>query len=250
MKKLVSFILVFTFVISCVSMVSISANSELQDITPYLTYEIIDNEAIITSCDNSISGNFYLPETLGGYPVTKIKKLNQFGDNLFSYCKNIESITIPDSVTYIDSYAFSQCYNLASIKLSSNLKFIGEYAFEKNYALKNIVIPNGVETIGNYAFSQSGLESISLPDSLHSLYIGTFDQCRSLESIHIPKGVTTIERMVFMKCDLLSEITVDSANTVFYAEGNCIIEKATKKIVALFFGLCYNVNTNSSLEKL
>ena len=37
-----------------------------------LTYEVSDGEATITGCDNSISGDIVIPDTIDGYPVTSI----------------------------------------------------------------------------------------------------------------------------------------------------------------------------------
>ena len=65
-----------------------------------LTYEVSNGEAKITDCDENISGDVMIPNTLGGYPVTSI------GSSAFEGCTGLTSVTIPDSVTSICDYTF------------------------------------------------------------------------------------------------------------------------------------------------
>ena len=44
-------------------------------------------------------------------------QLQTIGNNAFDYCKMLESIEIPESVTSIGSYAFDYCNNLKSVTL-------------------------------------------------------------------------------------------------------------------------------------
>lgn len=60
-----------------------------------------------------------------------------FGD-VFSDCKNLVNITIPNSVTNIGIGAFWQCANLASITINNSVTSIGNYAFYDCKNLKDI----------------------------------------------------------------------------------------------------------------
>ena len=60
-----------------------------------------------------------------------------FGD-VFSDCKNLVNITIPNSVTNIGIGAFWQCANLASITITNSVTSIGNYAFYDCKNLKDI----------------------------------------------------------------------------------------------------------------
>lgn len=58
-----------------------------------------------------------------------------------------------------------------------------------------------------------------------------FAACNLLTSINIPASVTRIQQAAIASCDALTTLTVDAENTVYYSEGNCILEKESKKIV-------------------
>ena len=79
-------------------------------------------------------------------PITYI------GESAFSWCKNLKSITIPNSVTTIGNSAFWDCENLTSITIPNSVTEIGEDAFRFCYNLTSITIPNSVIEIGDAAF--------------------------------------------------------------------------------------------------
>ena len=66
----------------------------------------------------------------------------------------IESVTIPASVTEIGKEAFSDCRNLRRVTFAagSQLKMIGEQSFS-SCRVEEIVIPRSVTRIGKQAFS-------------------------------------------------------------------------------------------------
>ena len=74
------------------------------------------------------------------------------GDQAFSYCKNLTSITLPNSVTCIGDSAFSGCKSLTDITIPDSVMSIGNYAFENCENLTNITIPSSVTNIGQRAF--------------------------------------------------------------------------------------------------
>ncbi|MDE7087772.1 MAG: leucine-rich repeat domain-containing protein, partial [Clostridia bacterium] len=73
---------------------------------------------------------------------------------------------------------------------------------------------------------------ITLPNSLKFLGAKAFDFCSNLTEIKIPANVTEIGPSLFSGCYNLASVTVDSANPVYHGNGNCIIDRATKSLVA------------------
>ncbi len=141
-----------------------------------------------------------VPETHQGYPVTSI------GFYALSRA-DITSITIPNSVTSIDSHAFYYCTYLKSITIPDSVKSIGYNAFSQCYSLTSVTIPNSVTSIGNEVFvGCSSLTSITIPDRVKSIGDYAFKGCKSLTSVTIPKSVTNIGLSAFSNCYKLTSI--------------------------------------------
>ena len=116
----------------------------------------------------------------------------------FIGCSGLTSVTIPDSVTSIGSYAFNNCKGLTSITIPDSVKSIGERAFYKCSGLTSVTIGNSVKSIGNYAFyGCTGLTSITIPNSVTSIGSYAFIGCTRLTSITIPDSVKSIGERAF-----------------------------------------------------
>lgn len=140
-----------------------------------------------------------------------IKNLMKFGKSkeLFLEEKELTDIVIPDGVTYIDDYAFYNCDGLTSLKFSDSVTSIGELSFFSCERLNNVIIPDSVIRIGNESFLS----------------------CLNLERIVLGSGVSFIGSNSFDCCDKLEKITVVQNNPIIYSAGNCIIERATGKLI-------------------
>lgn len=66
--------------------------------------------------------------------------------------KGLTGITLPDSITLIESAAFRDCKSLATVRLSNNLQEIEQNAFY-GAAIREILIPGSVNYIHSYAFA-------------------------------------------------------------------------------------------------
>ena len=87
-------------------------------------------------------------------------------------------------------------------------------------------------TLGNYAFHNTGLTSITIPNSVTTIGNYAFGSCTALTSVTIGSGLTTLGNYAFKECNALASITIDQNNNTFYdGGGNCIIKKANNELV-------------------
>ena len=199
-----------------------------------LAYAInLDGETCtVAGIGNCIDTEIIVPQNFCGYRVTVIAK------DAFRNCKEIVSITLPDSIVSIGDYAFSYCINLTTVTLPEGLTDIGEWAFSDSdiseitipttvksiggsafhscYKLKSIVLPEGLETIGSFTFYYcKKLESVVIPESVTSIGDNAFDTCESLKSLSLPLGLKSIGWFAFIHCRSLESIVLpESLETI------------------------------------
>lgn len=169
------------------------------------------------------SGDVIIPESVTYNSVEyRVVAIN----SAFSYCTNLTSVSIPNSVTTIGSNAFYKCTALTSITIPNSVTSIGENAFSGCTGLTSISIPDGVTSIGGSAFSGiSGLTTITIPNGVTSINGGLFSGCTGLNSIVIPDGVTFIGIGAFYGCSSLISINIPS-DVTFIGESaftNCTV---------------------------
>jgi len=149
-------------------------------------------------------------------------------DSAFAWCKNLESITMPLSLTSIGNWTFADC-GIKSLIIPKGVTTIGDWAFVSCHNLQSITIPDGVTTIGQLAFAWcESLTSIKLPEGVISIGEKTFERCTSLSSITIPTTVSTIGDLAFAWCSSLE---------------NIVIPEGVTSIGTAVFANCYNLTS-------
>ena len=167
-------------------------------------YTLEDDYTCTITKYNGHAANVTIPSTIYGNKVTTI------GFSSFEENNNLMSVTIPNTVKEIDSYAFANCYSLSTVTFSNSLKSIGHSAFS-NTNLKKVTIPNSVTEIGSYAFSGcENLSSLTLSNKLESIGGRAFESCTSLTSVTLPNSVTEIGGYVFDSCSSLKTVSIGS----------------------------------------
>ena len=128
------------------------------------------------------------------------------GDSAFQFCRSLEYIDIPNTVTHIYQFAFNACESLVYIKLPYYLTSIEYRTFYCCHKLESVNIPDGVISIGEEAFMGcEKLQKLTLPDGLKYIEADAFCGCKLLQKINIPGSVVSIGSSAFRGCDLLGE---------------------------------------------
>ena len=108
--------------------------------------------------------NIDIPNSVVAIGSAEFSKPWRYGP--FYGCTGLKSVTMSNSVTFIGPYAFQNCTELTDVKYSENLREIGKSAFQGCSALNSIDLPSSLRLIDVSAFEESGLEDITIPDSV------------------------------------------------------------------------------------
>lgn len=151
----------------------------------------------------SIDSYFSTFENIPDYLFSKCKSLKEIyipqsvkkiGYRAFSGCSSLEKVVMLDNVEEIGASCFDVCFSLTDITLSSKLKGIPVGIFQGCTSLKEIILPDGIEYIEDYAFLNCfALESIVVPDSVVKLGYQPFKNCNSLKSISLPSQLKNLD---------------------------------------------------------
>ena len=181
--------------------------------------------------------NITIPDKINGIEVASINE-RCFKDS------NIESVTLPSSVTSIEQQAFYGCNNLKSINLS-NVKFIGTEAFTSCPSLTDNIDLSSVEMISERGFAGTYFKTMNLPkctdirdsafedctmqkivlNSAKNLGSNVFKNCKNLEMIYAPKvkgfdGCSGCTNLKTIFVPMATGITTDiSSNATIYCSG-------------------------------
>ena len=208
-------VMVVMMIMATSSAMAQEAKFEVIDGLRYLLEADTKTASLIANTKEKYSGDIVVPEKIKSsdgveYIVTS------FGDECFSDCDGLTSITIPSSVTSLCSSCFSDCRGLTSITIPSSVTSLGNNCFWGCRGLTSVTIPSSVTSLGMSCFRNcSGLISITIPSSVTSLGEHCFDECSSLTSITIPSSVTSLINSCFSGCSSLTSITIPSSVTSF-----------------------------------
>lgn len=171
----------------CVNLTAIMVNSLNSAYSSVDGVLFNKGQTTLLKCPGGKSGSVAIPDSVTNIDIDG-----------FSYCKALQSVTIPRSVTTIGfvqgGHAFSDCSSLSAIAvhpLNPSYSGIDGILYNKSKTKLiqfpggksgNVIIPSSVTTIGNSAFSGcSSLTSVTIPGSVTKIEDGAFN-CSNLKS--------------------------------------------------------------------
>ena len=195
--------------------------------------------------------NVVVPESFRDVSVKSI------GTGAF-YNKELETITLPPSVTLIDNNAFQDCHSLREVRpypgKSLNIRTIGWYAFYKT-ALSDLsgILRNVTYMDDNVFYGCENLTSVTLLDCLQGMGACDFKMCTNLKKVSLPKNsqFTKLPAHTFYGCTSLKSVAIPGNVTTigdkcFYKSGitSFTIPQSVTSVGVECFALC------DSLKKL
>ena len=189
-------------------------------------YDLLFHMAKDESADR-LNGNITkLLYNIGIDPLNYMEKV----PNCFLYdVKGITQFTIPKNINRIEAFAFTFCTDLNNISLSNNIKIIESFAFAGDKNLKSVNIPNSVKEIWASAFQNTGLVNLVIPEGVTYLGGTVCKDCNNLKNIELPSTLNEVLSFNFYGCKNLETIkyagTKRRFQKLFYNEARVLNDK-------------------------
>lgn len=175
------------------------------------------------------------------------------GVGIFENCSSLESVTLPSKITEIKTFLFTGCTSLTTVNIPQNVTVIGNGAFHDCKALTTITLPDKLEKIEQTAFQNcTALSLTSFPETLSEIGWWAFNGCNSITSISMPANVQKIGNYSFGGCKELTTVTFSNPGTVieYSAFSGCSKLKTVKlpeEMQKIPTGLFHNCSSLTSI---
>lgn len=180
------------------------------------TYQIQDDKVIIFEYDDSNS-NLVIPQTILGKEVAEIY------NSTFEYDTEIISVSLPNTLTKIGTFAFRGASNIPSVVVPESCNTIGTAAFQSCTSLKTAEFKSNPTVINPQMFYHcSALAEFTVPDSVESIGSLAFADCPALEKVVIPESVNSIASNAFKRTDNVTLYVKENSYAMNFAIKNKI----------------------------
>ena len=172
------------------------------------------------------------------HSVTVPEGVEILGRGAFAECKELDKVTLPQSLKKIEWHAFDYWNEVRGVYISDlaswcHLEIDDEgnvfdhfesagNLYLNGVLVEDLVIPDGVTQIGQNAFAGCrSLKSVVIPDSVRIIKSGAFENCRNLRKVLLSDNLTEIGDKAFKCCVRLSGITLPASLQRIGAEAFC-----------------------------
>ena len=148
-------------------------------------------------------------------------------DSPFFNNQDIKNVVVSEGITDIGEYAFRYCDELETVSLPGTLTKISDFAFYPHqdpaatptvtHELKAVSIPSSVTEIGYCAFAGNRLTTVTVPSTVTTIGERVFTACANLTTVRYEAPV--INEFMFVNCNRLVNVTL--ARTVTEIKSHC-----------------------------
>ncbi|MBQ3085584.1 MAG: leucine-rich repeat protein [Clostridia bacterium] len=157
--------------------------------------------------------------------------IETFGNSAFSDCVAMESFTVPSKVTVIPFGLFGSCVSLKSVVLHDQITTIGNLVFAECTSLAEITLPKQLKSIGLQALSNTAIKTLAIPEGMTTLKSGLLIKCGKLETLMLPASLESIADSVTNHCGSLKTVyfcgTKEQADQLSISSSNDPLKSAT-----------------------
>lgn len=147
-----------------------------------------------------------LPDSVAGVSVKMI------GEKAFAENDKLTKIYLPAATLVIDRYAFDGCKNLTEVVFNDELEVVDDYAF-RDSGLTTLTLPDTVVSIGKYSFYRTKIDSLQIPAGVSKLGKYAFYGCQNLTSITFCPRLSEVGEYVFYECTALTTLILPETVT-------------------------------------
>ena len=137
----------------------------------------------------------------------------------------------------------SMCSCVTAIKNFGNTQFIPNDAFQKCTKLTSVIFSRSIKRLGDGGIVLSGsgaflgctnLKTVIFHEDFEHIDDFSFDGCTALSDVTIPASVHSIGSNPFARTNKNNFLMVDSKNTMYKIDGNCLVKISNKTVISGF----------------
>ncbi len=144
------------------------------------------------------------------------------GGRAFAHLYKAKSLSLPDSLEWINDGGFYACESLESVEIPGGVQYIEGNAFDRCYSVKEYVISeenenfktvDGVLYNGDMSWlmaypAGSERSEFTVPGEVYEINNGAFRRANHLETVVLSNGVGVISDEAFAECENLASVTL------------------------------------------